>query len=141
MEALAPGAPMRAKGKKNQKVTVSGLSPKPSPGSQHQALAPVLGFPSLRIPLPRLGATSSPLLPRGLPYLCRPACLLACLGCKWIATTHGIPAPAWAGTGEKERGRDCPPDSPITLPHVKASLLPHPSWRAGTEDLSQREGN
>lgn len=66
LEALGPRTPTRMEGKKNQRVTVPGLSPKLSPGAQHQALAPVLGFPSFLTPHSHLGGEFSPsLCPEG----------------------------------------------------------------------------
>ena len=79
--------------------------PKVGPGSQHQPLAPALGFPSPLAFPHRLGATSSFPLARGLPYLHRPGRLhTTFLCCERIATPHGITASAWAETADKKRG-------------------------------------
>lgn len=80
--------------------------PKVGPGSQHQPLAPALGFPSPLAFPHRLGATSSFPLARGLPYLCRTGRLhTTFLCCERIATPHGITASAWAGTVDENRNR------------------------------------
>lgn len=134
MEALGPGAPTRMEGKKNQRLTVPGLSPKLSPGAQHQALAPVLAFPSLLTPHSHLGGEFPPsLCPEGS-HTC--ADQLVCTPASAVSTsphpTESLRLPC------RGRRRDCQKRKRLSSRPTtsRPGPRPHPSRQAGSAPVS-----
>lgn len=106
LEVLGPGAPQEGGGQEDQSPAwASNTRLWPQPRGSFCLLLPPTP--------PEWGTTSTLPLPRGIPYLHRPACLHTCLSCKRIETPHGNTASA------RQR--------PERRKEEQAVLPPHPS--------------